>query len=180
MFWTRYWLATFILKDRFLRVPQGNISDPTVYRWWVPLTYKNPTSQSMNIIWMSDNESSMSVQDLEASNDQWVLFNIEQAGKKHWIRSSTSLSEGLFTQKNPRTPPKKIRKIQKKSQKSKDFFWGFKIRTPYLGVNKPSISVFKFFLFIKFSYTQKNPKKSKKIRKKSKKIRKNLKKSEKI
>ena len=38
----------------------------------------------------------------------------------------------------------KIRKIRKnlrnpkKFSKSKDFFWGFKIRTPYLGVNNPS------------------------------------------
>ena len=49
-------------------------------------------------------------------------------------------------------------------KKSKDFVGGFKIRTPYLGVNNPSISVFKSF-FIKSSYTQKNPKKIKKSEK---------------
>ena len=60
-----------------------------------------------------------------------------------------------------------------------DFFWGFKMRTSYLGVNNPSISVFKSFLFIKSSYTQK--KSGKKIRENPKKLKnpKNLKKTNK-
>ena len=35
--------------------------------------------------------------------------------------------------------PKRFRKIRKIQKKSKDLFWGFKIRTPYLGVNNPSV-----------------------------------------
>ena len=39
---------------------------------------------------------------------------------RNWPYSEES--EGLFTQKNPRTPSQKIRKIPKKSNKSKEFF----------------------------------------------------------
>ena len=53
------------------------------------------------------------------------------------------------SEKNPKNPknPKKIQKIRKiwknpknpkKIRKIQGFFWGFKIRTPYLGVNNPS------------------------------------------
>ena len=47
-------------------------------------------------------------------------------------------------QKNPKIPenPKKIQKIQ-------EFFWGFKIRIPNLGIKISLNSVFKYFLFIK-------------------------------
>ena len=45
-------------------------------------------------------------------------------------------SEGLLPKKNPPTPPKKIRKIRKKS---KNYFWGLKTRIPYLGVKTPRI-----------------------------------------
>ena len=44
------------------------------------------------------------------------------------------------------------------------FFWGFKIRTPYLGVTNSSNSVFKSF-FIYNPRTPKYPKKSKKFEK---------------
>ena len=131
----------------------------------------------------------------------------------HWMYIVTSWATehyaDLFTRKNPRTLPKKIRKIRKNpkniQKKSKDFFedlksvyfiwgcktarircwnpflfikstytkkkfrkiqkrnprilkfWGFKIRTPYLGVNSPSISVFKYFFIHKILV---HPKKS--------------------
>ena len=52
-----------------------------------------------------------------------------------------------------------IRKIQKIQNKFKDFFWGFKIRTPYVGVKNPSISVFQSF------FIHKNHRTPKKIRK---------------
>ena len=72
------------------------------------------------------------------------------------------LSRGVVHSKNPRTPSKKI---PKKLKKSKDFFGEYKIRTPYLGVNNSSNSLFKFFFFIKSSFTKKNPEKTKKFRK---------------
>ena len=62
-------------------------------------------------------------------------------------------------------------------------FWGFKIRTPYLGVKNPSISVFKSFFIHKIRKNPKIPKNSGKIRrnhKNSEKIRKNPKNSKKI
>ena len=84
--------------------------------------------------------------------------------KTHVIRGVVHSKKSWYT------TPKKTRKNRKKSKKSKDFCWGFnfffKIRTPYLGVNSSSNSVFKsFFLFIKFSYTKKKIRKIRKIQK---------------
>ena len=98
--------------------------------------------------------------------------------------------EGLFTQKNPHTTPNKSKKSEKtkksgKSKKSaksennpnnkKIFFWGLKIRTPYLGVKNPSILVFKSFFIYKILV----PKKIRKKSEKSEKIQNNQKKMEK-
>ena len=86
----------------------------------------------------------------------------------------SATTQGLFTQKNPKDPknPNKIQRIQG------IFLGGFKILSPYLGVNKPSISVFKS-VFIhkilvhpkksgkhpeKIPKNQKNPKNSKKLK----------------
>ena len=74
-------------------------------------------------------------------------------------------------------PPPKKKKIRKIRKKSKDFFWGYRISIPYLGVNNPSISVFKSFFIHKIlvhpKNPDKNPKQSKKIRKNPKKKQKN-------
>ena len=59
----------------------------------------------------------------------------------------------------------KIRKIREKSKKSKEFFEDLKIRTSYLGLNNPSISVLKSFIFFIYKILvhqkkiSKNPKK---------------------
>ena len=76
----------------------------------------------------------------------------------------------VHSRKSSYTPKKNPKNPKKKTKNSKDFFWGFKIRTSYLGVNNSSISVFKFFLICKIFV---HPKKSGKIRKKSKKNPKN-------
>ena len=68
---------------------------------------------------------------------------------------------GRSLKKKPRTSSKKNRK---KSKKFQGFFLGFKIRTPYLGVNNPSISVFKlFFIHIILVHQKKIRRKSEKI-----------------
>ena len=76
----------------------------------------------------------------------------------------------MFTKNNPRTHPKKLQKLQ-------GLFLGFQIRTPYLAVNNPSISVFKSFFIHKILVHTK--KFRKKIRKNPK-IPKKSKNSEKI
>ena len=94
-----------------------------------------------------------------------------------------------ISEKNPKNPKKirkiqkirkkiqKIRKIRKKSKKSEKsekirkiqgFFWGFKIRTPYLGVNNSSNSVFKSFFIYKILVQQKKISKNPKYPKKNK------------
>ena len=62
--------------------------------------------------------------------------------------------------------PKKFSKNPKNPKKFKDFFfWGFKIRLAYLGVNNSSNSVFKYFFIYEILVHQKtiskNPKKFK-------------------
>ena len=50
--------------------------------------------------------------------------------------------------------PKKSGKNLKKSKKSKEMFWAFKIRTPYLGVNNPSgLRVFHFEMKCQFHWS---------------------------
>ena len=69
--------------------------------------------------------------------------------------------EGLFTQKNPRTPPKKSEKKSENNSKIPKIllceFCENLNRIPYLGVNNPSISVFKSFFIHKILV---HPKKS--------------------
>ena len=79
---------------------------------------------------------------------------------------------GCSLKKNPRTPPKKFRKIRKKIQKVQGFFWGFNNRIPYLWMKNSLISVFKSF----FIHKVKKTRKIQKIRK----IPKNLEKSKKF
>ena len=77
---------------------------------------------------------------------------------------SIDLSEGLFTRKNPRTPPKKIRN---KSKKSKDFFEDLKSVHHIWEWTTPRIQCLNPFLIVKSSYTKKkiskNPKNLQKI-----------------
>ena len=76
--------------------------------------------------------------------------------KNHVIRGVVNSKKSSYT---PRKNPKKSKKL-------KEFFLGFKFRTPYLGVINSSNSVFKsFFLFIKSSYTKKKIRKIRKIQK---------------
>ena len=91
----------------------------------------------------------------------------------HWVAGQAGM-RGVVHPKNPRTHPKKIRKIWK-IQKNPSFFRGFKIRTLNLGVNNPSISVFKSLFIYKILVHQKKSEKNKKNPKKSKKIPKNRK-----
>ena len=117
-----------------------------------------------------------------ANGDQtvWLLSSGVSACRSAGLRSIESPDrpecEGLFTQKNPRTPPKKIRK---KSKKSKDFFEDLKSVYLIWEWTTTRFQCLNPFLFINSSYTQKNPKKSEKNRKNPKKIKKNPKKSEK-
>ena len=77
------------------------------------------------------------------------------------FRGRDSPNRGVVhSKKSSYIPPKNPKKIQK----IHGFLWGFKIRTPYLGVNNSSNSVFKsFFIYITLVHQKKlilkNPKK---------------------
>ena len=72
-------------------------------------------------------------------------MQIEPLTKKIWkIRKKSQKSKDFFEDlksgKNPKKSQisEKFRKKFEKSEKIQVFFWGFKIGTPYLGVNNPS------------------------------------------
>ena len=77
-----------------------------------------------------------------------------------WTRGVVHSKKSSYT---PSPPP---RKKSEKFPKTQGFFWGFNIRTPYLGVNNPLVSGFKSFFYLYNSRVpkkklEKNPKKSK-------------------
>ena len=59
----------------------------------------------------------------------------------------------MFTKKNPRTPPKKVGKIQK----IQGFFWGFKICIPYWEWKTPRITYLNPFYWSNARTPKKNP-----------------------
>ena len=161
----------------------------------------------MQWIWVPNRWSGSSWKNQLKRQEKGASLKLRRCQSIHLFILSNSLDrseqrarptdEGLFTQKNssyirtkiPKNSKKKIRKIQ-------GFFWGFKIRTPYLGVRKkipkkvkkPEKSRKKLNKSEKTEKSKK-PEKIWKIRKNSKtrkklnnseKIRKNKKKTEKI
>ena len=65
------------------------INDPTVYVWWVPLTYKTP--QTTSIIWI--NQTNTPGVNFGVAANQWLLVNVEQKGKFPQQHLITTLSE---------------------------------------------------------------------------------------
>ena len=70
------------LQERFLlRKTNASANDPTIYKWWVPLTYTHAgldTSQKISNKWMSKDDSGLALNNLGAAADQWVIFNYDQ------------------------------------------------------------------------------------------------------
>lgn len=69
------------LQERFLlRKMNTTEIDPTVYQWWVPLTYINAGLEPSQKVseWLSKDDVSTSLNDLGADADQWVIFNVDQ------------------------------------------------------------------------------------------------------
>ena len=85
--------------------------------------------------------------------------------RKTYFLSCTLDSRGCSLWKILVHPPKNQKNLKKFPKNPRIFFWGFKILTPYLGVNSPSISVFKSFFIHKILVHQKNPKNLKKSEK---------------
>ena len=56
--------------------------DDTTYRWWIPLTYTSDFKET-NYEWLSPNETEDSTEiSLEqVTEDDWVIFNINQVGQ---------------------------------------------------------------------------------------------------
>ncbi|KAK4001974.1 hypothetical protein OUZ56_003836 [Daphnia magna] len=70
-----------VTQERFLlRKMNTTEIDPTVYQWWVPLTYINAGLEPSQKVseWLSKDDVSTSLNDLGADADQWVIFNVDQ------------------------------------------------------------------------------------------------------
>jgi len=69
-----------LTQERFLLRKSNDSSDTNVYQWWVPLTYTRDFSLSTTDVWMSDTQQSMTITNLGAAANQWVIFNVGQVG----------------------------------------------------------------------------------------------------
>lgn len=71
------WSAT-VTQSRFLLRKDPNSSDTHVYRWWVPLSFHSPSNTTEKFQWMSDTEESITIQNTEALQNEWLIFNVDQ------------------------------------------------------------------------------------------------------
>ena len=74
--------ALLFCKKRFLLYSVSPTIDDTTYRWWIPLTYTSDFKET-NYEWLSPNETEDSTEiSLEqVTEDDWVIFNINQVGQ---------------------------------------------------------------------------------------------------
>ena len=69
-----------------MRETNASATDPTVYQWWVPLTYTHAGLVSVDTpqkvsLWMSVKENRVEVGNLGAKEDEWIIFNYDQQSK---------------------------------------------------------------------------------------------------
>ncbi|XP_046442871.1 aminopeptidase N-like [Daphnia pulex] len=69
--------GALVLQSRFLLPIEDNIEDEETV-WWVPLTYTHDFSLRPTTAWMSTKTRQLVT--LAATKDQWVIFNVDQAG----------------------------------------------------------------------------------------------------
>ena len=77
-----------MIQERFL-IQRTNMSNQneTVYLWWVPLTYTSDF-KTVATTWMANNQSSKTITlDFNITDDQWIIFNINQTGNTLIIHS---------------------------------------------------------------------------------------------
>lgn len=55
--------------------------DETVYKWWVPLTYRTASSSAPSAVWI--NETLTTGVDFGASSTDWLLANVDQMGPQN-------------------------------------------------------------------------------------------------
>lgn len=70
-------LKCFPSKNRFLQRKNPDSTDTHDYKWWVPLTYVSNADFNRKSDWLSDQETSKTI-DVAASSNQWVIFNYDQ------------------------------------------------------------------------------------------------------
>lgn len=64
-----------------MRRSNESSEDQTVYLWWVPITYTADFNRTA-IVWLADNQTTKNIMiDFNVTNDQWLIFNIDQVGK---------------------------------------------------------------------------------------------------
>ena len=89
--------ALLFCKKRFLLYSVSPTIDDTTYRWWIPLTYTSDFKET-NYEWLSPNETEDSTEiSLEqVTEDDWVIFNINQVGQLVTQQLDFSRSVQLF------------------------------------------------------------------------------------
>ena len=84
-----------------MRKTDASATDPTVYQWWVPLTYTHAgldTSQKVSDKWMPNNENRTQVGNLGAKENEWVIFNYDQQSKFSYLFRVINVAINLMRQ----------------------------------------------------------------------------------
>ena len=66
------------IQQRFLLRKSGSSTDTKDYRWWVPLTYTSNFNEPQKSAWLNNTQTEIKINDLGATNDEWVIFNVGQ------------------------------------------------------------------------------------------------------
>jgi len=75
-------IRLLLSQERFLLRSTNSISHPEAL-WWVPITYTSEKQLNFNdtqpLKWMKA-ERSITLNDLDISSSQWLIFNIQETG----------------------------------------------------------------------------------------------------
>nr|CAH0105565.1 unnamed protein product [Daphnia galeata] len=70
--------GALVMQSRFLLPIEDDVETDPKTIWWVPLTYTHDFSLRPSTAWMST--ETRKLVSLAATKDQWVIFNVDQAG----------------------------------------------------------------------------------------------------
>nr|CAD7575715.1 unnamed protein product [Timema californicum] len=97
-----------VSQERFLLRRSESTPETSPRTWWIPLSYTSLASLDFNTTtakeWLSDEETQKTTSDLNATSNDWVIFNIQQTGfyrvnydAQNWALLTNYLNSESFT-----------------------------------------------------------------------------------
>ncbi len=66
--------------------------DPTVYLWWVPLTYTTDY-KTIGSTWLADSQPSKNLTlESEIGMNDWIIFNVDETGKFRFLVPGSNIT----------------------------------------------------------------------------------------